>query len=373
MDQIRRILKCDKAEVTGKGVRIAILDTGIDFEHPDLRERIDLGDSASLVAGSDLRDRHGHGTHIAGIIAGSGEMSDGRYRGIAPDAELVVYKISTGSRRGLGADTAQAIVQALKSGVDIINYSAGQDGYPLPPPWKWRRKLSIRDEAFLDAVQSGILCIAAAGNAGPKPGTINLPSALRDVLCVGSLTPDLNLAVASSRGPVYFGNIDRVERADLTFGDRAESYFKPDVVAPGGDPSAPVEQLALTAEYVIASGPVSARPAHAPAVAPLDPLDDACPYGRISGTSQATAVITGLAALALQLGRERGLAWGPDTGALLRGLIRCSGSRLRVGDANDFGRGVVLWPKLGGLVVDCAADSELRENVLSGPQLKLLE
>jgi subtilisin family serine protease len=186
----------------GSGVRVAVLDTGVDTEHPDLRHAIS-SDSRSYVAGTgDIFDYHGHGTHISGIIAGNGAASGGEYRGIAPGVELIVLKVATGYS-GFGHDVAAGVQRAVELGVDIINYSGGTQGYSIgEPPWKWPTKLNVRDKAFAIAAEKGILCVAAAGNEGPRQGTTVRPGNLENVLCVGALTlPEMEVANSSARGP----------------------------------------------------------------------------------------------------------------------------------------------------------------------------
>lgn len=91
MDRVRSALFLGEPRFDGTGVRIAVLDTGIDPEHPDLGDCLNLAESDSFIAlGGDLLDRSGHGTHVTGIIAGNGALSDGRYLGVAPGAELII-------------------------------------------------------------------------------------------------------------------------------------------------------------------------------------------------------------------------------------------------------------------------------------------
>lgn len=245
MDSVRKKVLRVEPPVDGAGVRVAIVDTGVDSDHPDLTKAIrHTFSTCSACLTDDTTDKDGHGTHIAGIIAGSGSLSDGKYRGIAPGVTLACYKVAHG-RKALGADVAKAVEMALDWGADIINYSAGQNG-PYPPPWKWASKLAARDRAFQAAAEAGILCVAAAGNDGPHYGSINRPAALPEVLAVGAMGEDGFVSQCSSRGPVYvdhsLGRGD-VQRLDLTTDDLKEltqfGSLKPDVVAPGGTPREP--------------------------------------------------------------------------------------------------------------------------------------
>lgn len=145
-----------------------MLDTGIYRQHPDLTHCIAEESQSCLSLTRDLRDYHGHGTHVAGIIAGSGVASDGLYRGIAPGAELIVLKVSA-DQSGYALDVAAGVQKAVDLGVDIINYSGGTSGWKIgQPPWKWPTKLNRRDQAFFTAAEQGILCVAAAGNEGRR-------------------------------------------------------------------------------------------------------------------------------------------------------------------------------------------------------------
>lgn len=90
MDQVRAAVLAENPPVDGEGVTVAVLDTGVDPDHPDLVHALDRASSRSFSFRPDLQDRHGHGTHICGIIAGSGAASAGTYQGIAPGVRLVM-------------------------------------------------------------------------------------------------------------------------------------------------------------------------------------------------------------------------------------------------------------------------------------------
>lgn len=370
MDQVRAALLVEDAPVTGAGVTIAVLDTGVDTDHPDLQEAVDSGESRSFSLRGDLTDRHGHGTHVCGIIAGSGAASEGRLRGIAPGARLIVFKVMEG-REGSDMDVPAGVAAALDAGAHIINYSAGQRG-PHVGPWKWPFELGFRDETFRQAATEGVLCVAAAGNEGhwqgsSVPGTVIRPANLPSVLCAGSTTDRTAVAEVSGRGPVYIDNRLRPnEVGRFTLGEPGvieRPYRKPDVVVPG--------------EHVGASrgsplGTISTRSREALHVHPLTPDDPDDPYGRLGGTSQATAVVTGMAALAMEYARRVGLELGPTPGATVMAILSKSAVRLDVGDSTDFGHGFLLWPSIQALIEDCAEDPSKRDAVFMGPGLQLL-
>ncbi len=375
MDEIRRILHCDSAPVNGSGVRVAVLDTGVDVEHPDFRRCLARSESTvtCMTFSGELADVHGHGTHVAGIIAGSGEASGGRYRGVAPGVELVVIKVSDRGS-GFGGDVAAGVLHALEVGVDIINYSGGQAAIGRGP-WKWPQKLSKRDEAFRYASDRGVLCVAAAGNEGPDPGTVIRPGALPEVLCVGATAPPTyHVAARSARGPVYIDSTlpkNQVARADPDY-DQLITVRKPDVVAPGGSALTPHEYDSepLIGDAIIPFGPVSARSRRGKFLG-IDPGDPACLYMRMSGTSQATAVVTGLAALLLDAGRRAGADLGDNQGLALREILKDAARPLTVGTHDDYGHGALIWPNIVATLDDFIREPVCRERILKGPQLRL--
>ncbi len=140
----------------GAGVKVAILDTGIDTDHPDLS--YDPSCSASFVSGQSLEDGNGHGTHTAGTVAaldnGTGVV------GVAPEATLCIYKVLSNSGSGSYSDVIAAVQQAVADGVQVTNNSYGSSGDPG----------SIVKAAFDAAEAAGVLHVAAAGNSGNPKG-----------------------------------------------------------------------------------------------------------------------------------------------------------------------------------------------------------
>lgn len=396
MQRVRNALYLGTTPLDGSGVRVAVLDSGVDTTHPDLVHAVNLEQSRSFLGLSpDLTDRRGHGTHVAGIIAGSGVASDGAYRGIAPGAELIALKVMGADGRGLSDAVAAAVYEAIELGVDIINYSGGQNGWRKAgqPPWKWSAKENIRDQAFRAAREAGIFCVAAAGNDGPAPGTINSPGLRQSVFCAGALTPDGSaMARRSSRGPVYVDRdlpVNAVVRAvaapepamapfgpgekNPDFYDRPAKRLKPDIVVPGGDPLLP-KPVHVTLEILgRTAGPISARSRQAEVFPGLVPEDVECLYGSMGGTSQATAVVSGLAALLIQLGERREFDWGDNRATMLGGLFRTSARRPAGCGPEDCGHGGVIWPTCSATLVDCIENEEVRQLVLHGRQLKLID
>ncbi|WP_327130327.1 S8 family serine peptidase [Streptomyces sp. NBC_01343] len=196
------------AGYTGKGVKVAVLDTGIDVNHPDFAGLID--GTASFVPGEAVTDVNGHGTHVASTIVGSGAASGGAYRGVAPGADLVVGKV-LGGPEGSGQDSwVMAGMQwAAESGADVVNMSLG-DSYPTDGS----DPMSQAVDAL--SAQYGTLFVIAAGNAGPE--SISAPGAAASALTVAATDKQDQLASFSSTGPLAYS-----------------AAMKPDIAAPGVD------------------------------------------------------------------------------------------------------------------------------------------
>ncbi|RIL08745.1 alkaline serine protease [bacterium] len=242
---------------TGQGVRVAVLDTGIDPAHPDFSGRIAAyRDFVDPAASGPARDPNGHGTHVAGIIAGSGGASDGRWRGVAPDADLVIARVLDATGNGQTSIVMAGLEWAVQQGAQIINISLG--GPPFPSDGT--DALSTLCNA---AVDHGVVVCVAAGNTGPNGHTIGAPSAAEKAITVGATDGDPSssvdrVAFFSSRGPT------------------ADGRAKPDVCFPG------VGIVAPRAAGTDLGEAVNAR------------------YASLSGTSQATPMAAGAAALLLQ-------------------------------------------------------------------------
>lgn len=209
-----------QAGLTGENVNIAVLDTGI-YPHPDL-----VQPSNRILAWNDLvnqkqdpYDDNGHGTHVAGIIAGNGYKSDGKYTGMAPEARLVGVKVLDKDGAGVTSTIISGIEWCLKNqatlNIRAINLSMGataQESYRSDPLCR----------ATTAAWRKGIVVCCAGGNEGPESGTIDSPGINPKTITVGNLDDkqtlspkDDLLSDTSSRGPT----IDRL--------------VKPDILAPG--------------------------------------------------------------------------------------------------------------------------------------------
>jgi serine protease AprX len=261
------------AGLKGTGIKVAVVDTGIDDTHPDFAGRIM---AAKSFVSDSARDDNGHGTHVAGTVAGNGSKSNGKYIGVAPEAHLYIAKVLRADGSGSMSSVMAGIEWAvLEQQVQIINLSLGGtatcDGTDA---------LSVLcDEAVL---QAGVVMCIAAGNAGPRHQTIGPPGCARYVITVGAIDDDDQVARFSSRGPTADGRV------------------KPDIVFPGVGIVAP-RAAGTSLGAVIEEG-----------------------YVASDGTSMATPHASGVAALMLQANPEltaeqvktEMLAGGVDIGAL---------------------------------------------------------
>lgn len=196
----------------GQKIGIAIIDTGL-TPHPDYRNRI-IGWLDVLHGHPYPYDDSGHGSHVAGIAAGDGSLSHGKYRGIAPQANLIGIKVLNNMGNGSVSDIMKALrwIQTNHSryGIRIINISIGAND----------RQVFDENCAFVQKVNElwdmGLVVVAAAGNQGPGPQTISAPGNSRKVITVGSL-PEKNNLPSNHSG----------------IGPTLSCIKKPDVVAPG--------------------------------------------------------------------------------------------------------------------------------------------
>lgn len=167
-------------QLTGAGRIVAVLDTGVDYRHPDLGGG--FGPEHKVVGGYDLvnndpdpMDDHGHGTHVAGIIA-----ADGTVRGVAPDAALTAYKVLNQFGTGQLSDILAGLDEAVRPDnphrADVVNLSLGGPGDGSDP-------LSV---AASQAVDAGVVVVSSAGNNGPFPQSVTSPAAGEGVLAVGA-------------------------------------------------------------------------------------------------------------------------------------------------------------------------------------------
>ncbi|CCH17672.1 S8 family peptidase [Micromonospora lupini] len=232
----------------GSGVQVAVLDTGVDATHPDLAGRI--AEAQDFSGSGSARDGHGHGTHVAATIAGSGAASAGLRKGVAPGARLLVGKVLDDNGSGYDSAIIAGMEWAAHSGAKVVSMSLG--GAPTDGT-------DPMSQAVNDlTAETGALFVVAAGNSGAAR-TVGSPGAAAAALTVGAVDRDDNLAEFSSRGP-------RV----------GDNGLKPEITAPG-------------------VGIVAARAA---GTTMGTPVGDA--YTTASGTSMATPHVAGAAAILAQ-------------------------------------------------------------------------
>lgn len=236
----------------GEGITVAVLDSGVGL-HPDLAGRI--RGFRDFVGIRELPyDDNGHGTHVCGILCGDGVLSGGKYRGIVPGAGLVVGKVLDGN----GDGSAEAMLRGLdwileireRYRIRILNISVG-----IGELQEQAKEQALRDKVE-QVWDSGILVVCAAGNKGPGDGSISAVGGSGKVLTVGC-HDGYYRRNDPGRCAVYSGR-----------GERNAVLRKPDIVAPGTD------IMSCNVNY------------------------DKRPYIAKSGTSMATPVVSGAAAMA---------------------------------------------------------------------------
>lgn len=271
---------------TGQGITVAVIDSGIS-DHPDLydqygRSRVIYNES--FVQSEDPSDRYGHGTHVAGIIAGNGASSlndSNHVLGVSPDVYLVNLKVLDQNGNGNDAQTIAAIERAIslkdQYNIKVINLSQGRgifEGYAQDPLC----------QAVEAAYNAGIVVVVSAGNYGRNDnqgingyGTITAPGNDPFVITVGAMNTrgtaveaDDLIATYSSRGPTFLDHI-----------------VKPDIVAPGN-------------QIVSLSDPNSTLFNAVPQAAVFAQTTNKNSYYIMSGTSMAAPVVSGAVTLMLQ-------------------------------------------------------------------------
>ena len=176
---------------TGQGVKVAILDTGVKASHPDLRGQVAQGYNAITKKPGARSDDNGHGTFLAGMIAGKSNGSG--VVGIAPNARIIPVKVLNSEGIGDSDDIARGIIWAVDNGADVINMSFGADSTN-----------KVEAAAIDYARGAGVTMVAAAGNEGFRQ--VMYPAGYPGVLGVGATDPQNKRASFSNRG----GHVDVV-------------------------------------------------------------------------------------------------------------------------------------------------------------------
>ncbi|MEX0640123.1 MAG: S8 family serine peptidase [Nitrosopumilaceae archaeon] len=170
----------------GTGIKIAVIDTGVDYNHPDL---FGFGKDGKVIGGYDFvdndnspMDTNGHGTEVAGIIA-----ADGQLQGVAPKSKILAYRVSENGESVSSDLIIKAIEQAILDEADVINISLGVN--------LTNKKI---DNAVNKAVEQGIIVVAAAGNNGPDLGTIGSPGINPNTITVGATYNNITASLVST-------------------------------------------------------------------------------------------------------------------------------------------------------------------------------
>ncbi|WP_327169002.1 S8 family peptidase [Streptomyces subrutilus] len=229
----------------GKGTRVAVLDTGTDLDHPDLKGRV--GESKNFTDSDSDADRQGHGTHTISTVGGSGAASGGAKKGVAPGAELLSGKVLNDQGYGLDSWIIAGMEWAVASKADVVSMSLGD-----PSQTSCDDPMSAAAERL--AQNTGTLFVIAAGNSGPGNNTVSSPGCAPSVLTVGAVDRDDTTASFSSRGPAGL-----------------DHTLKPEIAAPG---------------VGISAAAAGGRGVYA--------------YQSMSGTSMATPHVAGAAAIVKQ-------------------------------------------------------------------------
>jgi subtilisin family serine protease len=170
----------------GSGIKMAILDTGIQLDHPDLKTNIKGGINI-INSQKSPADDNGHGTHVAGIIGALD--NDIGVVGVAPDVQLYAVKVLNKQGSGYVSDIISGLTWCIDNGIDVVNMSFGS---------------STDVKAFREAVKAahnaGMVLVAAAGNSGPKMDTVSYPAKYVEVIAVSATDSEDSIASFSSRG-----------------------------------------------------------------------------------------------------------------------------------------------------------------------------
>lgn len=334
--------------ITGKGIKVGVIDTGVDYTHPDFgsctKEAFIRGACEKIAGGYDFVnndndpiDDYGHGTHVAGIIAANGTAGGSAFKGIAPEAKVYALKVLNSSGSGSYEGILAAIDWSIDPNndndnsdhLDVINLSLGGAGTP--------------DDALSKAIdkasENGVISVVAAGNYYSH-NSIGTPGSARTAITVGA-TFDKNylgnywgaidpvvdeVTPFSSRGPVIWGN---------------DILFKPDIVAPGA---------LICSSRFDSIYPEGSNEYYKPCIDNKHVL--------LAGTSMATPVVAGIAALVKQANPKMGVNE-------IKSLIVSTGKKAITNSGSSFYKGVEFSTGAGRASVIDALNAELTFNPTS--------
>ncbi|MFE0101868.1 S8 family serine peptidase [Streptomyces sp. NPDC059009] len=262
----------------GKGTEVAVLDTGADAGHPDLKGRISAVEN--FTDSPDNEDRQGHGTHTTSTVGGTGAASDGKKKGVAPAAGLLHGKVLNDQGEGATSWIIAGMQWAVDQKADVVSMSLGN-----PAKTDCTDPMSTATEELARSAKNTLFVIAA-GNTGPTLDSVSSPGCAPSVLTVGAVDRDDSTANFSSRGPV-----------------NGSHTLKPEIAAPG---------------VGISAANAGGRGVYA--------------YQSMSGTSMATPHVAGAAAVVKQAHP------GWDAQQIKAALVSSADSRA-TGDVRETGGG----------------------------------
>ena len=285
-NELRALLGLTSADPTGNGIGVAVIDSGI-APVAELAGKItgfyDFTDGQPGVAKSPT-DGYGHGTHVAGLIAGSGINSLNQYAGVAPNARLIGLRVLKNDGQGQTSDVIAALQFAVANraalGIDIINMSLGHPSFE-----------SAKTDPLVRAVEAasraGIIVVVSAGNVGVNPDTNRI--GYGGILVPGNAPSAFTVASAKTQGTVN-PNDDLIANYSSRGPTWIDGYGKPDFAAPGQNlvaPAAPGSYLATQYPSLLVKDIWGKKS-----------------YIALSGTSMAAGVESGLVAVVLEANRK---------------------------------------------------------------------
>jgi len=254
VNRAKQLIRCNigaDSIWTGRGVGVAVLDTGI-YPHIDFGQRIAAFHDV-VRRRREAYDDNGHGTHISGIIGGSGEASEGRYQGLAPGCHLISVKVLDSKGGGYASDVLTGLKwireQKDNLGIRVVNISVGS----------YSRRNMNENSALVRGVDAawddGLVVVVAAGNNGPGRMTVTTPGISRKVITVGCNDDDKEVNVMGTRMVDYSGR-----------GPTGACVCKPEILAPGASITSCSNE---DGRYSVKSGTSMATPIVAGAIALL--------------------------------------------------------------------------------------------------------